>query len=94
MIGLTRPAVDEAIDRIDTALTDMEQELGRLAGRVGALEARWDGEAKTAFAIAMADCRSQLVELRRVGAALNEVARRSVDRIDHLDRLRAEAWVR
>lgn len=93
-IRLRKQPVDAAIDNLDRAMDGIQEELDLLARRVARLEAEWDGEARRAFSAAMSDCRAQLVELHRIGAAFSRVARASVTRLDDFDRRRASAWQR
>ncbi len=94
MIGLSKAPVDAAIGKIDHHLADIETQLDALATRVTQLQSQWDGEAREAFAEAMNEWKVEIVELHRIGAALNRVARTTVTRFDDFDHRRAGAWRR
>ena len=91
-ISLRKDNVDSALNNIDRAMEDIATELESLQTKVSKLESAWEGEARQAFSAAMRECRVALVELHRVGAALNRVARASVTRFDEFDRKRSSAW--
>ena len=91
-IGLHKQNVDSSLDTIDGALREIEAEIETLQRKVTKLESQWDGDAREAFSVAMRECRETLVEMHRVGAGLNRVARTSVTRFDEFDRRRSSAW--
>ena len=91
-IRLRKAPVDAALAEVDRALAEIATELETLQRRVVRLESQWDGEAREAFSTAMADSRRALLDLHRIGAALNRVARESVTRFDEFDRKRSSAW--
>ena len=91
-IGLHKVNVDSSLDTIDLALREIEGEIETLQRKMTKLESQWDGDAREAFSVAMKECRATLLELHRVGVALNRVARTSVTRFDEFDRRRSGAW--
>lgn len=68
------------------------QVLDGLVGDVAALQARWDGEAREAFAVAMRDANASLRRLRKLASGAAAEAGTTIGALQEFDRRRQSAW--
>lgn len=94
MIGLKASTAKGALAGIDGGIDEIARILDVLRDETGALESRWDGEAREAMSVAVRDWNASIERLRLIGREASRVAGQTVDRVDAFDRRRAGAWHR
>lgn len=77
--------ISQSLGRIETTLIDLER-------AVSTLKSQWTGDAREAFAIAMADAHSSVGRLRTIAVDATTEAETVLSNIDEFDRRRQSAW--
>lgn len=77
--------ISQSLGRIETTLVDLQR-------AVSTLQSQWTGDAREAFAVAMADAHSSVSRLRTIAVDATTEANAVLSNFDEFDRRRQSAW--
>lgn len=77
--------ISQSLSTIETTLIDLQR-------AVSALQSQWTGDAREAFAVAMADAHSSISRLRTIAVDATAEANAVLSNFDEFDRRRQSAW--